>query len=137
MGGVQPLPSLLVNPNSPPISQVRSSQDPRTGMPSLCLSPLTSQGRRSISVFSPFLGPLPGTQLLTPLLFFPFYLITCVSFLQTWSYRSPSASFQSGFNEDHSTYRCIFDVFIREDEVHAHLLYHLDQSLKHKCFLCF
>ena len=35
-----------------------------------------------------------GTQVLTQLIFFPSYLITRVSFLQPWLYRSPSPSFQ-------------------------------------------
>ena len=56
---------------------------PRVGVPSYSLTfPLC---------------PLPVTQVLTLLLFFPSYPIMCVSFLQLWLCRSPSASFQFSF----------------------------------------
>ena len=53
------------------------------------------------------LNPLPGAQVLTKSLFFPSYPSMCVSFLQPWSYRSPT-SLQLVFSEDCFTGRHIF-----------------------------
>ena len=72
------------------------------------------------------LSPLPGAQVPTQQLFFSSYLITCVSFLQPWLHRSPSASFQLVFCEYCSTCIHIFNVFMGECELHVLLLHHLD-----------
>ena len=65
------------------------------------------------------LSHLSKVQMLTQSLFFPSYPFTCVSFLQVWLFRSPSASFQLVFSEDCSPCICIFDVFIRGDKLHV------------------
>ena len=46
------------------------------------------------------LSSLPGAQAPTQSLLFPSYPFICVSFLQPWLYRSPSASFQLVFSEN-------------------------------------
>ena len=48
--------------------------------------------------------------------------------LQSWWYRSPSASFQLIFEENCSTGRWIFDVFMAGDQLHILLLSHLDPA---------
>ena len=87
--------------------------------------------RLSLCIFPFPLSPLPGTQGPTLLLFFPSYPITCTSLLQSVLYRSPSAIFQLVFNEDCSTCKYIFDVFLGVGELHIVLLHHLDLSPPH------
>ena len=62
-----------------------------------------------VSAISLFLGLLSGAQGLTRSLFFYFHPVTCISFLKTWSYRSPSAGFQFVFRKNYSVY---IDVFL-------------------------
>ena len=69
-----------------------------------------------------FLPKSTGPKLL---LFSPSYPDTWQSFLQPWLYGN-SASFQLVFQENHSTCRCIFDMFIAGGELHILLFCHLD-----------
>ena len=102
--------SLFVHPSSPPTSQGGLSplhRNPGLGYPVCGLThSLPSVGIHQCNLPSP-LSPLRGAQILTRSLFFPFYSIVCVSFLEPWLYRSPSASFQLVFSENCSTCRCI------------------------------
>ena len=59
------------------------------------------------------------------LLFSLSYPATRQSFLQPWLYGN-SAGFQLVFQENHSTCRCIFDMFVKGDELHILLFCHLD-----------
>ena len=74
-------------------------------------SPLTPQGGSLSLCNSPSSSVYPprgvGPDLITSL---PSYPITCKTFLQTWLYKSLSASLQFVFSENCSTCRCIFDV---------------------------
>ena len=89
---LQPL-SLSQQFSGQPRGLASFTQDPRTGMPSLWLNPLTPWGG-SLPIRSPFSSETPpgGTGPDSSLLLS--YPITRVSFLQTWLYRSPSASLQ-------------------------------------------
>ena len=49
-----------------------------------------------------------GAQVPNWLFLFPSYLVPCASFLQLWLYRSLSVSSQLVFNENCSTFRCVF-----------------------------
>lgn len=69
-----------------------------------------------------FLPKSTGPKLL---LFSPSYPDTWQSFLQPWLYGN-STSFQLVFQENHSTCRCIFDMFIAGGELHILLFCHLD-----------
>ena len=81
------------------------------------------------------LSPLPGKDVMTWSLFFPFYPITCVFFLQPCLYRCPSASFWLVFSENCSTGRCNFHVFIGRDELHILLFGHLHLQPLNHCLL--
>ena len=95
----------------------------------ICLSGFPSSqggapGCRSahVDLFS-LKDPSQGTSPV-PMPFSPDYPVMWRSVLQLWSYRS-SASFQLVFCEQCSTWRCIFDVFVRKGELHILLLCHL------------
>ena len=71
------------------------------------------------------------------MLFSPFYIVMQESFLQTWFYRS-SATFQLVFQENCSTCRCIFYVFVGagSGELYVPLLCHLDPPAREVLHLC-
>ena len=74
------------------------------------------------------LSLLSGAKVLTQLLFFPSYLIMCVSFLPPLFSRSPFARFQLVYSENCSTCGCIFPVFMGRGELHIFLFGHIDQN---------
>ena len=121
--------------SSTPTSQVGLSLPHKTqGLECpICASAcsLPKAGVYTCSLLFP-LSPLPGSQIPTLLFFFPSYPITCVRFLQPWSYRSLSASFLLFFSENCSTCRCISDVFMLGGE-HILLLCHLHLPLTTIC----
>lgn len=93
-----------------------------------------SSWQMSTCVISLFLlSPFPVVQVLIHLLSFSSYPITCVSFLQSFLYRS-SASFQLVFSKNCSICRCIFDVFSGGGELHILFLHQLDPLLRKATF---
>lgn len=106
----------------------RSSQVESGLLQPLCPS-LSSQQTRGLPrvcpawTFSPLqIPPTEASPVLIP--FFPSYLVMQRLFLQLWLYRS-SASFQLIFCEKRSMWKCIFDVFVEDGELHVLLLHHL------------
>lgn len=93
----------------------------------LCFSPAYSLAWVSIPCTLLFASDsLPKEQVVN-FCFFPLsYPDTWQSFLQPWLYGN-SASFQLVFQENHSTCRCIFDMFIVGGELHILLFCHLDR----------
>ena len=72
---------------------------------------------------SSFITPSQGCwSLPDAFFFFLSYLVTWGSYLQLWLYKRSSASFQSTFCENCSTFRCIFDVCVGGGEFHVLLL---------------
>ena len=57
------------------------------------------------------LNPLPGAEVLTWSLLFPFYSVLCESFLQPWLYKRLSVSLQLVFSENFPHVDVISDVF--------------------------
>lgn len=95
------------------------------------------QDRAAQAMVAPALSPGRGSThvdllyfkdpslVLTRCIFFPSYPVKRRLFLQLWLYRN-SARFQLVSNENCSTCRCMFDVFVGRIELHILLLCHLD-----------
>ena len=85
---------------------------------------------RCLPMNSPFSSEsLPGAKIPTQSLFFPSYLITCISFLQFWLYRCLSTSFQVVFNEIFPHVNVFLMCSLRGAEFCILLLCHLNQFL--------
>ena len=77
----------------------------------------------------PFLlNPLPGTEVLTWSLLFPFYSVLCESFLQPWLYKRLSASLQLVFSENFPHVDVSFTCSRQGGDFHVLLLGHFGHT---------